>query len=85
VSGPRRHLNLSAIGDSWLRMQAEVREKRECARERMQEECLIKAHDILCGSIPSLFMRETNVLRFSSMRAAAPLGPATRPFVIFKK
>jgi len=51
----------------------------------MQKERLIKAHNTLCGLIPSLFMRETNVVRLTSIRAAAPSGPATRPFVIFRK
>src|SRR6202167_6675722 len=60
--------------------------RREESRwERIQRARLIEAHDILCGSIPSLFMREINVVRLISMRSAAPPGPATRPFVIFRK
>jgi len=51
----------------------------------MQELCVIKAHNTLCGSIPSLFMRETIVEWLIFMRAAAPLGPATRPFAIFRE
>jgi hypothetical protein len=57
--------------------------KQESRLDRMQQVCL-KAHNTVCGSIPSLFMRETNVVRLTSMSAAAPLGPATRPFVIFR-
>src|ERR1700727_1348722 len=48
------------------------------------EGMLDKVQNTLCGSMPSLFMREINVVRLTSMRAAAPLGPATRPFVTLR-
>ena len=36
------------------------------------------------GSMPNFFIREISVVRLMSMRAAAPSGPATRPFVTFR-
>ena len=59
--------------------------KQKSTWERMQKERPIRAHNTLCGLIPSFFMREINVVRLTSIRAAAPSGPATRPFVIFRK
>jgi len=37
--------------------------------------------DTLRASMPSFFMREIRVVRLRPRRAAAPSGPATRPFV----
>src|SRR6266704_3459539 len=39
------------------------------------------AQNTLRASIPSFFIRVIRVVRFSPMRAAAPSGPPTRPFV----
>jgi hypothetical protein len=44
----------------------------------------IESHATLRGSIPSFFRREISVVRLMSMRAAAPSGPPTRPFVTFR-
>ena len=46
--------------------------------------CLIAGHNTFRGSMPNFFMREISVVRLMSMRAAAPSGPATRPFVTFR-
>ena len=43
-----------------------------------------RGHATLRGSIPSFFRREISVVRLMSMRAAAPSGPPTRPFVTFR-
>src|SRR5947207_11469740 len=40
--------------------------------------------DTFRGSMPSFFMREIRVVRLRPMRAAAPVGPATRPLLSFK-
>src|SRR5437660_620680 len=53
------------------------------ANRHIQKGCLLEGHDTFRGSIPSFFMREIRVVRLIPMRAAAPFGPATRPFVIF--
>src|SRR6266404_5476130 len=54
------------------------------ANRHIQKGCLLEGHDTFRGSIPSFFMREIRVVRLIPMRAAAPSGPATRPFVIFR-
>jgi hypothetical protein len=41
----------------------------------------VENYDTLRESIPSFFMREISVVRLTSIRIAAPLGPATRPCV----
>jgi hypothetical protein len=38
----------------------------------------IEGHNTFRGSMPNFFMREISVVRFMSIRAAAPSGPATR-------
>jgi hypothetical protein len=43
-----------------------------------------RGYNTFRGSMPNFFMREISVVRLMSMRAAAPSGPATRPFVIFR-
>src|SRR5439155_9901880 len=50
----------------------ETKRRRSATQESLRE------------SIPSFFMREIRVVRLRPMRAAAPLGPATRPLLSFK-
>src|ERR1700686_5055172 len=54
------------------------------SRDVIQKDWLREDHETFRGSMPSFFIREISVVRLMSMRAAAPSGPATRPFVTFR-